>query len=337
MTIDKTLSLLAKIGVLTPAAAENLAKRHKNPGVSDLLLGIGLAAATLSVLFLVVANWRHIPYSLKISLHAIMNAAVVISMFLMWKRGNRDSARFQFLMALASTLTLTFIALVNTTFRMHWSAFTVLFFWLCLMLPFWIAFANNQQKARKMLLSSLIWLIAVAPKLALKYADKLVGKYAEKYLGKAIPAFNTEKWLPQDKIASFLRPVLLALCLALPVFGAFGLAAHGQINRPLRYVMRIPVETFDKLAPMNGDYLRFRFVGPDMPDRKYHDYYIPQGKAQMDRIFSHPEGHALTMEVHLLEGEVMSYDMLYIDDMPWQTYLQKERDLCSQRMGAECK
>ncbi len=337
MNIDENMALLARAGVLAPSTAEKLAKRFRKPSVSDLLLGIGFATVVLSALFVLVANWRHIPYSLKISLHALVNAWVVVAMFLMWKKGDRDSARFKFLMALASTLTLTFIALIDATFRMHWSAFTVLFFWLCLMLPFWIAFANNQQKARKMLLSSLIWLIAVAPKLALKYADKLVGKYTEKYLGKAIPAFNTEKWLPQDKIAAFLRPVLLALCLSLPVLGAFGLAAHGQINRPLRYVMRIPVETYDKLAPMNGDYVRFRFVGPDMPDQKYHDYYIPHGKAQMDRIFSHPEGHALTMEVHMLEGEVMSYDMLYIDDMPWQTYLQKERDLCSERMGAECK
>ncbi len=337
MNVDHLAKRLVKSGIIDAKTAEKTARKCKNLDTYDLILAFGIGAAVLSVLFVVVANWYRIPYSLKISLHALLNAGVVIALFRIWKTGKRDTAPFKFLMALTSFLILTFIVIVDNIFRLHWGLLKILLFWLFMMLPFWIAFAGNQQKTRKWLLSSVIWCVAFTPKLILKYADKWFGKYLNKYFGKAIPSFDTEKSLPQEKIAAKIRPVLLALCLVWPILGTFSLAAHEHMTRPVRYLMRIPVETFDKLSPMNGDYLRFRFVGPNLPDDKYHDYYIPHGKAEIDKVFSHPEGHKMTMEVHLLEGEVISYDMLYIDSMPWETYLLKERELCTERMGSECQ
>ncbi len=264
-----------------------------------------------------------------------MNGGIVYALYRLHKSGKRQSFIYKCLVSLLAILTLTFIILVDSIFRTHWTLWDMFWIWVLMVVPFWIAFAHNQQKTRQKLWSILLSVIAFAPHTVTKYADKWAGKYVEKYVGKSIPVYTVQN-LPEDKISGFLRPAILAVCLVWPVLGVFSMAAQHHISRPVRYVMRIPVESYDKRAPITGDYLRFRFYGPHAPDNKYHDYYIPAGKSEIDKVFSHPNDHKMTMEVHILEGDVLSYDMLYIDNMPWQTYLEKEHELCRERMGGEC-
>ena len=340
MNVDKFAQSLVKGGIIDAPTAAKMVSRCRNLNFYDLLIGVSLASVLLSLVVIVIAKWDQIPVGVKIGVPAALNGVVAFTLFRFARKPGEKKIWFGHLILLLAILTLIFIALVEQIYHTHSSIWNILTFWLALTLPFCVGLAQNQHKTR-------LWILSFLASCSSFISKRLHSAIAKVLPAKIAPITNSvSNPLPSSNLASVfplkentiktLRPIFLAACLALPLFGVLALATERHSSRPVIAAVRLPVVGYYQKNPMFGNYLRFRFDGPDAPDGAAHDYFISEATDELIRLILHPIGHTLTIGVVLSGNQVKSYDMLYIDDQPWHDFLENQKEQCRINMGKEC-
>jgi hypothetical protein len=122
------------------------------------------------------------------------------------------------------------------------------------------------------------------------------------------------------------RLLLFALLLVLPIVGVLGLVAVKQVAIVHSTTMRLPIVGYDPRDLMYGQYLRFRFEGPNAPDKEPHNYFIPEDSARtLEKTLARTGKHAIELDVQVSGKQVTGYGMLYIDKQPWRDYLNSRK------------